>query len=167
MLTKISIFRDSFINFEEINLLAMKRLVLVVFLFVSLLSLPSCKKSDTKNESSVKLMSELIQERDARLKEGLQADEIIGSWKFSLYQMGGTLTIYKKDNQYFCYTVFSDGSKSVKNLSKEEDKFYILDDGKHSSYGGYYVVSSDGLLNVFDDDGNLGWDIKTALYPSI
>lgn len=111
-------------------------------------------------------MSELIQERDEKLKTGLQADEIVGSWKFSLYQMGGTLTIYKKDNQYFNYIVYSDGSKGTTELSKEGDKYYLLDDGMHTSYGGYYVVSSDGLLNVFDDDGNLGWDIKIALYPS-
>ena len=112
-------------------------------------------------------MSELIQERDARLKAGLQADEIIGSWKFSLYQMSGTRTIYKNDNQYFCYIVYSDGSRNLENLSKEGDRYYILADEEHTSYVGYYVVTSDGLLNVFDDNGNLGWDIKIALYPSI
>ncbi len=144
----------------------MKCLVLAIIICLGSLLLPSCKKSDN-NKESVRLMSELIQERDAKLKIGLQADEIIGSWQFSLYQMGGTLTIYKKDNQYFCYTVYSDGSKGIKNLSKEGDKYYLLDDGERTSYGGYYEVSSDGLLNVFDDDGNLGWDIKIAIYPSV
>ena len=167
-LTKISFFRDSFINFEEINHLAMKRLALAVLLFVSILPLPSCKKSDTKKESSVKLMSELIQERDARLKEGLQADEIIGSWKFRQYQISGTLTIYKKENQYYCYGSYFDGSKGNELLSKEgNDKYYVIRDGQRSTSGDYYLVTSDGILTVCDDNGDIGWKTEIPLYPSI
>ena len=113
-------------------------------------------------------MSELLQERDAKLKSGLDADEIIGSWKFTHFNIGGTVTIYRKNNQYYCYGVYSDGSKGTETLSKEGDgKYYSIKDGKRTTFNEYYLVTIDGLLKVCDDDGDIGWKTEIALYPSI
>lgn len=140
----------------------MKRILIII---IAVCCLASCKNN---KEETVRTMSELIQERDARLKAGLQADEIIGSWKFRQYQISGTLTIYKKENQYYCYGSYFDGSKGNELLSKEgNDKYYVIRDGQRSTSGDYYLVTSDGILTVCDDNGDIGWKTEIALYPSI
>ena len=142
----------------------MKHLRNIVFALLVALCLVSCKKPDNKaSDISVRLMSELIQERNTRLMSELQADEIIGSWTFTHFQIGGTITIYKKDNQFYCYSLFSDNSKRTESLSKEsEERYYVIENGKHNQAGEYYLVSKDGFLTVCDNEGNVGWNTKIA-----
>lgn len=108
----------------------------------------------------------LLAERDEKLKEELEADEIIGFWSFRQASLSGTIAIYLKNGSYKGRIVFSDKSVHNENLAKEgEGLYFVIENGHHNQSGEYYKIT-DSNLSVCDKDGNIGWTTQVELYAN-
>jgi len=69
----------------------------------------------------------------------------IGTWVVT-YGIRITTTLYTEDGQPFVRQRFDDGSTLTEKLSKRGDRYYLPG-------GEWFVIASNGNLNLYDADG--------------
>jgi len=92
-------------------------------------------------------------------KEQNVSNEVIGKWKlYNSYAPDESIEMHILLEEGFYYEYFPNND-SRKKLSKQGNRFSIVGDKN----GEYYVLSSNGKLEMFDNEGNLdevGWSAK-------
>jgi hypothetical protein len=72
----------------------------------------------------------------------------IGMWRDNSIGMSSTITLYKKNNNYYLSTLLDGSSNTVIEKLKKVKNIYF-----RIGFSDYYIIDSNGNLNCYDDQG--------------
>jgi hypothetical protein len=97
-------------------------------------------------------------EEEAKLKSNpdKQKGIIVGDWYCDQPFLERRTTLYSQDNRIYLKNLFKDGSSSTEEMiEKKTEKGRRFEKKAGSRAGEYYLINSNGLLDIWDSAGKI------------
>ena len=89
--------------------------------------------------------------------------EVIGSWLDETPYMGRRITIFRQNGKLFMESVWYDGSSGKKEIvEKLSDQRRTFREKERNSFGEFYLIDSQGNLQLWDQEGLISTAKKTG-----